>query len=144
MDGWESYAEGLADELGLYSSPLQRPGMLSFSAARAALLVIDTGIHALGWSREKAIAFMEKNTLLAHDDVVSAVDRSIAEPAQALAAKLGEREILRLREEAQRRLGTRFELRAFNSAVLDWGAVSLPLLRDHIQAWIGLGGPAPP
>jgi uncharacterized protein (DUF885 family) len=144
VEGWASYAEDLADELGLYLSPLQRPGMLSFSAARAALLVIDTGIHALGWSREKAIAFMEKNTLLAHDEVVDAVDRSIAAPAQALAAKLGEREILHLREEAEHRLGTRFELRAFNSAVLGWGAVSLPLLRDHIQAWISLGGPSPP
>jgi uncharacterized protein (DUF885 family) len=102
--------------------------------------VIDTGIHALGWTRDQAIAFVEKNAMLTHDDAVDEVDRCITAPAQALASKLGEREILRLREEAQRRLGARFELRGFHNAVLGSGAVSLPVLREQIEAWIKAGG----
>jgi uncharacterized protein (DUF885 family) len=144
VEGWGLYAEGLADELGLYSGSLERLGMLNFSAWRAIRLVIDTGVHALGWTRERAIAFMDENAALAHDTVVNEVDRDIAWPAQALAYKLGEREILRLRAEAQRRLGTRFELRAFHDALLDSGAVSLPVLRDQIETWINARGPWPP
>jgi uncharacterized protein (DUF885 family) len=144
VEGWGLYAEGLADELGLYSGPLERLGMLSFSAWRAIRLIVDTGIHTLGWTRERAITFMEENAALAHDNVVNEVDRYIAWPAQALAYKLGEREIRRLRAEAQRRLGARFDLPAFHDALLDSGAVSLPVLRDQIDAWINARGPAAP
>jgi uncharacterized protein (DUF885 family) len=142
VEGWGLYAEGLADELGLYSGPLERLGMLSFSAWRAIRLVIDTGVHALGWSRERAITFMEENAALAHDNVVNEVDRYIAWPAQALAYKLGEREIRRLRALAERRLGARFDLAAFHDVLLDSGAVSLPVLRDQIEDWINARAPA--
>jgi uncharacterized protein (DUF885 family) len=140
VEGWGSYAEGLADDLGLYTSSLERLGTLGSSAMRAVRLVIDTGIHALGWTREQAIEFAEKNAMLAHDDVVDEVDRCIASPAEALGDKLGEREILHLRDEAQRHLGTRFEVRAFHDALLASGAVGLPLLRAQVEAWIRARG----
>jgi len=136
VEGWGLYAEGLADELGLYSGPLERLGRLSFSAWRDIRLVVDTGVHALGWSRARAIAFMEENAALTHDNVVNEVDRYIAWPGQALAYKLGELEIRRLRADAERRLGARFDLRAFHDALLGAGAVSLPVLRDQIDAWV--------
>jgi uncharacterized protein (DUF885 family) len=136
VEGWGLYAEGLADELGLYSGPLERLGRLSFSAWRAIRLVVDTGVHALGWSRARAIAFMEENAALSTENVVNEVDRYIAWPAQALAYKLGELEIRRLRADARRRLGDRFDLRGFHDALLGSGAVSLPVLRAQIDAWV--------
>ncbi|HVU51251.1 MAG TPA: DUF885 domain-containing protein [Polyangia bacterium] len=136
VEGWGLYAEGLADELGLYSGPLDRLGRLSFSAWRAIRLVVDTGVHALGWSRERAIAFMEENALLSRENVVNEVDRYIAWPGQALAYKLGELEIRRARADAEQRLGPRFDLRAFHDALLGQGAVSLPVLRLQIDAWV--------
>jgi uncharacterized protein (DUF885 family) len=136
VEGWGLYAEGLADELGLYSGPLERLGRLSFSAWRAIRLVVDTGVHALGWSRARAIAFMEQNALLSRENVVNEVDRYIAWPGQALAYKLGELEIRRLRADAERRLGPRFDLRAFHDALLGAGAVSLPVLRAQIDAFV--------
>jgi uncharacterized protein (DUF885 family) len=136
VEGWGLYAEGLADELGLYSGPLDRLGRLSFSAWRAIRLVVDTGVHALGWSRERAVAFMEANAALSRENVVNEVDRYIAWPGQALAYKLGELEIRRLRADAETRLGARFDLRAFHDALLGQGAVSLPVLRAQIDGWI--------
>jgi uncharacterized protein (DUF885 family) len=136
VEGWGLYSEGLADELHLYSGPLQRLGRLSFSAWRAIRLVVDTGIHGLGWSRDRAIAFMEENAALSRDNVVNEIDRYIAWPGQALAYKLGELEIRRLRADAERRLGARFDLRAFHDVLLGSGAVSLPVLRDQIDAWV--------
>jgi uncharacterized protein (DUF885 family) len=136
VEGWGLYAEGLADELGLYTGPLERLGRFSFSGWRAIRLVVDTGIHALGWSRARAIAFMEENSAQPHDDIVNEVDRYIAWPGQALAYKLGELEIRRLRADAERRLGARFDLRAFHDALLGSGAVSLPVLRSQIDAWV--------
>jgi uncharacterized protein (DUF885 family) len=136
VEGWGLYAEGLADELGLYSGPLDRLGRLSFSAWRAIRLVVDTGVHALGWSREDAIAFMEANALLSRENVVNEVDRYIAWPGQALAYKLGELEIRRARADAEKRLGPRFDLRAFHDALLGQGAVSLPVLRAQIDDWV--------
>jgi uncharacterized protein (DUF885 family) len=136
VEGWGLYAEGLADELGLYSGPLERLGRLSFSAWRAIRLVVDTGVHAFGWSRERAIAFMEENAALTRENVVNEVDRYIAWPGQALAYKLGELEIRRLRADAEKRLGARFDLPAFHDALLGSGAVSLPVLGAQIDAWV--------
>jgi len=141
VEGWGLYAERLADELGLYSGALQRLGRSSFEAWRACRLVVDTGIHALGWSRSQAIAFMEANTALTHENVVNEVDRFIAWPGQALAYKLGESEIRQLRATAQAMLGPRFDLRSFHDVLLGGGAVSLPVLRDQIHEWIQAGGP---
>ena len=141
VEGWGLYAEGLADELGLYSSARERLGRLNFDAWRALRLVVDTGIHAMGWSRSRAIAFMSDNAVLAENNVINEVDRYIAWPGQALAYKIGEREIRRLRADAEQRLGPRFELRSFHDAVLGGGAVSLPVLRDEVEAWIRLRQP---
>jgi uncharacterized protein (DUF885 family) len=136
VEGWWLYAERLSDELELYSGPLTRLGRLSLEAWRAARLVVDTGIHALGWSRARAVQFMTDNTLIAGNNIENEVDRYIGWPAQALAYKTGEREILRLREKARQALGPAFDLRAFHDVVLGNGAVSLPVLSTAIDGWI--------
>ena len=135
VEGWGLYAERLADELGLYSSPLTRLGRLSLESWRAGRLVVDTGIHALGWSRAQAVKFLLDNTLLAPNNIENEVDRYIGWPGQALAYKIGQLEILRLREEARAALGPRFELRQFDDVVLGSGAVSLPVLGELVHAW---------
>ena len=136
VEGWGLYAERLADELGLYSGPLTRLGRLSLEAWRAGRLVVDTGIHALGWSRTKAVQFLIDNTLIAPNNIDTEVDRYIGWPGQALAYKTGEREILRLREGARGALGPAFDLRAFHEVVLGSGAVSLPVLGKTVDAWV--------
>ena len=143
VEGWALYSERLADERGLYSDDLQRLGMLFFQSWRACRLVVDTGIHAHGWSRDSAIAYLLANTGLSRPDVTNEVDRYIAWPGQALAYMIGEREILALRSEAEAKLGDRFDLRAFHDAVLADGAVTLPILRGNIEAWIAARSLAP-
>jgi uncharacterized protein (DUF885 family) len=139
VEGWALYTERLCDELGLYSGDLDRLGMLSFDAWRAARLVVDTGLHALGWSRAEAIEYLFDNTLLAANNVETEVDRYIAWPGQALAYKLGQREILALREEARQALGASFESTAFHDRVLENGAVTLSALRGVVHRWLGRG-----
>ena len=134
-EGWGLYAERLADEIGLYSGPVAQLGMLSFAALRACRLVVDTGLHHRGWSRQQAVDFMYQNTATTHAHVSSEVDRYIAWPGQALAYVTGKREIVRLRERAERALGPRFELRRFHHAVLRNGAIPLTLLDDEIERW---------
>ena len=134
-EGWGLYAERLADEIGLYSSPVARLGMLSFAALRACRLVVDTGMHHLGWSRQRAIDFMASNTATTQANVRNEIDRYIAWPGQALAYVTGKREIVRLRERARKALGPRFDLRAFHHAVLRNGAIPLTLLDDEIKRW---------
>jgi uncharacterized protein (DUF885 family) len=136
VEGWALYTERLADELGLYSSDLDRLGMLSFDAWRACRLVVDTGLHAYGWTRQQAIDYMTANTLLAENNVENEVDRYIVWPGQAVAYKVGQREILALRAEAQAKLGERFDLKAFHDVVLGSGAVTLRVLRQNVQEWI--------
>lgn len=140
VEGWALYSERLADELGLYESALDRIGLLSFDAWRAARLVVDTGIHAFGWSRERAVAFMLAHTALSPTNIANEVDRYIVWPGQALAYKSGQMEILALRELAQKKLGARFDLREFHAAVLGGGALSLPLLREQVVAYIERAG----
>ena len=136
VEGWGLYAERLADELNLYSSPLTRMGRLSMEAWRAARLVVDTGIHALGWSRADAVRFLLENTTMAANNIENEVDRYIGWPGQALAYKLGELEILRLRTKAQHALRARFDLGRFHDVVLGNGAVSLPALSREIDRWL--------
>jgi uncharacterized protein (DUF885 family) len=135
FEGWGLYTERLSDEMGLYSGDLDRIGVLSYDAWRAARLVVDTGIHAMGWSRDRAIAFMHEHTALASNNIANEVDRYIVLPGQALAYKLGQLEILRLRAEARARLGDRFDIRGFHDAVLGSGALALPTLRGVVEAW---------
>ena len=142
VEGWGLYSERLADEMGLYSSDTDRLGMLSFDAWRACRLVVDTGIHAKGWTRQQAIDYMMENSLLAKNNIVNEVDRYITTPGQALAYKLGQLEILNLRDQAKQRLGPRFDIKAFHDAVLGNGAVPLPVLREQIEAYIVAAGGA--
>jgi uncharacterized protein (DUF885 family) len=135
-EGWALYAERLADEMELYSGDLDRLGMLSDQAARAARLVVDTGIHALGWSRDRAIAYMLENTMWSADDVEAEIDRYIVWPGQATAYMLGMLEIERLRAHAQEELGERFDIRVFHDRVLEDGSVTLPMLGEKIEHWV--------
>ena len=134
-EGWGLYTEGLADEIGLYSSGIARLGMLSF-AALLLPLVVDTGMHHLGWSRQQAIDFMYSRTATTPVNVRNEIDRYIAWPGQALAYLTGKREIVRLRERAQQALGPRFDLRRFHHAVLRNGPIPLTVLDDAIGRWI--------
>ena len=136
VEGWGLYSERLADEMGLYGSGVDRLGVLSFDLWRACRLVVDTGIHAKGWSRDRAIEYLFDNTLLARNNVENEVDRYIEWPGQALAYKIGQREILRLRAAAEERLGDRFDIRAFHDVVLGNGALSLPALAQAVEDWI--------
>ncbi len=136
VEGWGLYTERLSEEMGLYSGDLDRFGILSFDAWRASRLVVDTGLHAMGWSRDEAIGFMVDHTALAENNIANEVDRYLAIPGQALAYKLGQLEILRLRDRARAALGARFDIRAFHDAVLGEGAVGLRTLGDAMEAWI--------
>ena len=122
--------------MGLLSDELDRFGIVSFDAWRASRLVVDTGLHALGWSRDAAIRFMVEHTALAENNIANEVDRYLAIPGQALAYKLGQREILALRDQARAGLGDGFDIRAFHDVVLGQGAVGLATLRDVVEAWI--------
>jgi uncharacterized protein (DUF885 family) len=135
-EGWGLYTERLSDEMGLYSSDMDRFGILSYDAWRAGRLVVDTGMHALGWARQEAIDFLTAHTALGENNIVNEVDRYIVWPGQALAYKIGQLEILRLRAEARARLGPSFDIKAFHDTVLGSGAVSLPVLRDLVEDWI--------
>jgi uncharacterized protein (DUF885 family) len=133
VEGWGLYAERLADEMGLYSGDLDRIGIASFDAWRASRLVVDTGMHALGWSRSRAIAFMTDHTALGLNNITNEVDRYIAWPGQALADKVGQLEILRLRDEAQARQGGDFDIRRFHDAVLGPAPLPLGVLRQVVE-----------
>jgi uncharacterized protein (DUF885 family) len=136
IEGWGLYSERLSSEMGLLSGDMDRFGILSFDAWRACRLVVDTGLHAMGWSRDRAIRFMVEHTALAENNVANEVDRYLAMPGQALAYKLGQLEILRLRDAARLALGDAFDIRSFHDAVLGQGAVGLPTLRAIVEAWI--------
>ncbi|WP_437940397.1 DUF885 domain-containing protein [Sorangium sp. So ce341] len=135
-EGWGLYSERLADEMGLYSSDLDRLGMLSADAWRACRLVLDTGIHAKGWSRAQAVTYMLENTIVGEGVAVNEVDRYIGWPGQALAYKVGQLEIQRLRRDAEQKLGPRFDIKGFHDALLGAGAVTLPILGDQIARWV--------
>jgi uncharacterized protein (DUF885 family) len=135
-EGWGLYTERLADEMGLYSSQVQRMGMLSADAWRASRLVVDTGMHAFGWSREQAVDYLLANTPVARIEVEAEIDRYIAMPAQALGYMTGRLEILRLRSRAQEAFGDRFDIKAFHDVVLGSGGLPLGVLDDVVEAWI--------
>ena len=134
-EGWGLYAEALAEEMGLYSDDLALMGMLSFAALRACRLVIDTGVHFFGWSRQQAVEFGWANTATTHENISTEVDRYICWPGQALAYLIGQREITRLRQRAQAELGPRFDVVGFHEAVLGSGAVPLAVLEQNIARW---------
>jgi uncharacterized protein (DUF885 family) len=135
-EGWGLYAERLAGEFGLYSGVEAEIGSVYVEMHRAARLVVDTGLHAFGWSRQQARDYLLGHVALSADFLTAEIDRYIAWPGQALAYMVGQREILRLREHARSTLGERFELPAFNGALLDNGNVSMPVLRTVIDNWV--------
>ncbi len=135
-EGWGLYAERLADEMGLYASEPERVGMLETQAFRAARLVVDSGMHAMGWDRERAIRFMHERGALPMVDAEIEVDRYTIWPGQALAYKLGQREIERARDEVSGRMGERFDVRAFHDQVLAHGSLPLETLRREIPSWV--------
>ena len=134
-EGWGLYAERLADEFGLYSDDIQRIGMFGCAAFRAVRLVVDTGLHARGWSRARAREFTLAHSPMPEDFVDAEIDRYIALPGQALGYLVGQREILRLRDEARARLGAAFDIRDFHSAVLDHGSLPLAVLGQVVAEW---------
>ncbi len=137
IEGWAHYAERLADEMGAYSTPHDRIGMLAAQAWRAARLVVDTGMHAMRWTRERAAALLRDIRSGPLSDVSNEVDRYIVWPGQALSYKIGHLTIASLRERARRRLGSRFSLRGFHDAVLRHGALPLSVLETVLAAWEG-------
>jgi uncharacterized protein (DUF885 family) len=141
VEGWALYSERLADEMGLYETDLDRLGMLASDSWRACRLVVDTGLHALGWTRQQAMAFMVANAPVDAEEIAVEVDRYIGWPGQAVSYKVGQREILRLRDEARAALGSGFAIADFHDVVLGAATVSLPVLRARVAAWAGLSGP---
>ncbi|WP_106638676.1 DUF885 domain-containing protein [Allosphingosinicella vermicomposti] len=144
-EGWGLYAESLGEEMGLYDTPAKKMGQLSYQAWRAARLVVDTGIHAKGWDKAKAVAFMKDNTALTEANIDAEVNRYISWPGQALGYKVGELKIRELRARAERVLGAQFDLKRFHDAVLANGSVPLSVLEAEIDRWIaaysGVSGP---
>ncbi len=135
-EGWGLYSEWLGLEAGFYEDPYSNFGRLTYEMWRACRLVVDTGVHAFGWTRDEAVEFMSENTALSLHEVSTEIDRYITWPGQALAYKMGELEIRRLREKAERELGAKFDVREFHDAVLLHGSVPLPVLRDQIDRYI--------
>ena len=139
-EGWGLYVEYLGNEMGVYQTPYERFGQLSYEMWRAARLVIDTGIHHYGWTREQAVDYLASHTALSEREVETEIDRYISWPGQALAYKLGEMTIRRVRAKAEAELGADFDIRKFHDVVLSLGSVPLPALEERIDAFIADGG----
>jgi uncharacterized protein (DUF885 family) len=142
-EGWALYSEYLGNEMGIYKTPYQRFGYLTYQMWRACRLVVDTGIHHLGWTRRQAIDYMTQNTALSDREIANEVDRYISWPGQALSYELGYLKIRELRAKAEKALGPKFDLRAFHDTVLSIGSVPLPVLEQRIDRFIADGGPEP-
>ncbi len=134
-EGWGLYTESRAAEIGIYTTPYERFGQLTYSMWRACRLVVDTGIHAFGWSRAEAVTFMAENTALSLHEINTEVDRYISWPGQALAYKIGELKIKALREKATNALGEDFDIREFHELILGKGTLTLPLMEKEVTLY---------
>jgi uncharacterized protein (DUF885 family) len=135
-EGWGLYCEFLAEDMGMYTTPYEHFGQLTYEMWRACRLVVDTGIHAMGWTREQAVAFMASNTALSMHEINTETDRYISWPGQALSYKIGELKIRELRKKAANELGSKFDIRDFHEMVLGQGTVTLSILEDRINSYI--------
>ena len=135
-EGWGLYSEFLAAEMGMYTSPYERFGQLTYEMWRACRLVVDTGIHAMGWTREEVLAFMSENTALSLHEIATETDRYISWPGQALSYKIGELKIRELRSRAEASLGGKFDIREFHEVILEQGTVTLPILERRVNHYI--------
>jgi len=136
VEGWGLYAESLGEEIGMYKDPYSKFGQLAYEMWRAVRLVVDTGMHTMGWTRQQAIDYFRENTGKTDQDVISEIDRYIVWPGQALAYKIGQLKIRELRKEAESKLGAKFDERKFHDAVLENGALPLSVLEAHMKQWI--------
>jgi len=143
-EGWGLYSEWLGNEMGIYRTPYEKFGQLSYAMWRAVRLVIDTGMHRYGWSRQQAIDYLASHTALSEHEVETEVDRYISWPGQALSYKLGELTIRKLRSEAEAKLGPRFDEKGFHDTFLNMGAVPLNVLEEQMRAWIAAEAAKPP
>jgi len=142
-EGWALYCEKLGLEMGIYETPYERFGMLGYQIWRAARLVVDTGIHSKGWTRDQALQYMHEYTALPEHEIETEVDRYIGWPGQALSYYLGELAIVKARDKAEKALGPKFNIRAFHDTVLELGSVPLPVLTARIDRFIAEGGKGP-
>lgn len=136
IEGWALYAESLGRQMGFYSDPYARFGQLMYEMWRACRLVVDTGIHSLGWSRQRSIDYIRENTAKTEQEIAVEVDRYIVLPGQALAYKVGELAIRELRASAEKMLGKSFDIRTFHNALLDNGPLPLSILKNQMEEWI--------
>ena len=136
VEGWGLYAESLGEEMGFYKDPYSKFGQLTYEMWRAIRLVVDTGLHSMGWTRDQAINFFRENAAKTDQDIIVEVDRYIVWPGQALGYKMGQLKIRELRTRAEQMLGSRFDIRQFHDVVLSYGAVPLDVLEQQVNAWV--------
>ena len=136
VEGWALYAESLGKELGLYDDPIQYFGMLSMEMHRAIRLVVDTGMHSKGWTREEAIQYSLDNEAASEESIISEIERYMATPGQALSYKIGQIKIRELRTRAEMQLDEKFDIREFHNQILNSGSLPLVLLEKKIENWI--------
>jgi len=136
VEGWALYSESLGEEMGFYHDPYSKFGQLTYEMWRAVRLVVDTGLHSMGWTRDRAIDFFRTNAAKTDQDIIVEVDRYIVWPGQALGYKMGQLKIRELRTNAERDLGERFNIRQFHDVVLGQGAVPLDVLEQQAKAWM--------
>ena len=140
VEGWALYAESLGQEMGFYKDPYSKFGQLTYEMWRAVRLVVDTGLHSMGWTRDQAIDFFRANAAKTDQDIIVEVDRYIVWPGQALGYKMGQLKIRELRTNGEHQLGPRFDIRQFHDVVLGQGAVPLDVLERQVKAWVAKAG----